>query len=100
MLRASHNVVGEMAVQAALTSGEWYVDNNHLTEQLSLAGKVNKNSNTSGVVDTVQATSLNAISLSGPKLVPIKSFQNELLNLSVSIDFTHEILYLKHTRIR
>lgn len=76
-------------MQSALTSGEWYVDNNQITEQLGLAQKVNEASSTSTHTNMQHADATSrgasATSSSGrnPKLVPIKSFQNELLNLSV-----------------
>ena len=89
---------GETALQAALTSGEWYIDNNQSTEQLSLAQRISTTANTSthnatggtgnssveGPMD-VDSQDLPAYSNNSPKLVPIKSFQNELLNLSVSL---------------
>jgi len=87
-------IVGEAAMQSALTSGEWYVDNNQITEQLGLAQKVNESSSHNGSststhtnMQHADATTAGASASSSngrnPKLVPIKSFQNELLNLSV-----------------
>ena len=81
-------------MQTALTSGEWYVDNNQITEQLGLAQRVNEASSHNGPsassrtnmqpMDTNSADSSATSNSRNPKLVPIKSFQNELLNLSVS----------------
>ena len=78
-------------MQSALTSGEWYVDNNQLTEQLGLAQRVNEAGSHNGssassrtnMQDTNSTDSSATNNSRNPKLVPIKSFQNELLNLSV-----------------
>lgn len=85
-------------MQSALTGGEWYVDTNLATEQLGVAQKVNSEGYVAGHnsfshTDTravsatsngANATGTESNSNANPKLVPIKSFQNELLNLSVS----------------
>ena len=91
------NCAGESALQAALTSGEWYIDNNQSTEQLSLAPRVST-TGTAGNPPGTTARSSNpeegmdvdsqespVHSHRSPKLVPIKSFQNELVNFSVSV---------------
>jgi len=86
---------GETALQAALTSGEWYIDNNQSTEQLSLAQRVSATTGPGTLSAVTGGTSveqpmdvdsqdLPVHSNKSPRLVPIKSFQNELVNLSVS----------------
>ena len=91
-------------MQTALTSGEWYIDNNQSTEQLSLAlpsrhginntndtnNTNNTNSSSSSNSNSINSdhsggssNSVNASGKTGPKLVPVKSFQNDLLSVSV-----------------
>lgn len=83
-------LVGDSLLQATLSSGEWYVDNNQLSEELSFAqrscsghhssgGDVRSGSSGSSGGETVSP----ALPAGTPKLVPIKSFRNELVNMSV-----------------
>lgn len=82
-------------LQTTLSSGEWYVDNNQLAEQLSLAQRCSVGANhcanngcdynsTSANRATTSSSSSSA-GMAAPRLVPIKSFQNELVNMSVSV---------------
>lgn len=87
-------------LQATLSSGQWYIDNNQLAEQLSLAQRssVSNNSSSSsnrgsggfsgsgGSGSGSRSVETESTGTTGaPRLVPIKSFRNELINMSVSI---------------
>jgi len=53
----------------ALTDGNWFVDNNKLSEQLVVAHRTKQAINDEGTAQ--------------PKLLPLKSYRNEHINLSV-----------------
>lgn len=91
---------GDEALAGALTSGEWYVDNNQSTEQQALSQRVNSRdpsyrgniASTGGMESTAGGGAGNVeggSSESGrqnqkaPRLLPIKSFQNDLASISV-----------------
>jgi hypothetical protein len=84
-LSFSIDCTGDGAIQSALTSGEWYVDENMSTEQQALAQLLAR-----GPSETNSSSSLGGsgtagvVSQQSPKLVPVKSFQTDVLNLSVS----------------
>lgn len=104
------------ALQAALTSGEWYIDNNKLTENSkyktsssSSSTSYNNNNNNTGynynkenqlssITSSIPSIIMNNSSnynattsyttpasvTSSVKLIPIKSFRNDYVNISVS----------------
>jgi hypothetical protein len=84
-LSFSMNCTGDGAIQSALTSGEWFVDDNMSTEQQALAQRLAR-----GPSETNSSSSLGGSEATGvvkersPKLVPVKSFQTDILNISVS----------------
>lgn len=89
---------GEEALQSALTSGEWYINNNQSTEQLGLAQRASTtvpgaHSTSAGGGQSMDTDSQDLLPIDSssriPKLVPIKSFQNGLVNLSVRSHFVH-----------
>ena len=80
-------------VNRALTSGEWIVDNNQLSEQRAAASEIRS---TNSIVGQPEARGTTNSGGSGtrssgmqpaesevPKLMPVKSFRNSVLNLSV-----------------
>jgi hypothetical protein len=95
------------ALQAALTSGEWYIDNNKLTENSKYKTSSSSSSSTShtrynyneeNILSTSTTSSIPSIimnnnnnnnattTLTTPtvELIPIKSFRNDYINISVS----------------
>ena len=88
-------IVADGCLQAALSSGEWYIDNNMSTEQQELVQRVgsisqsssilpSSNDSTSSGANCSSSSSSREVSRSSPRLIPVKSFQNTLLNMSVS----------------
>jgi hypothetical protein len=73
---------GDGAIQAALGSGEWYVDTNQSTEQQSLARRTSSSSNGGGGGGDAGASGTGP---GGPRLIPVKSFRNDLVDLSVRL---------------
>ena len=101
------------ALQAALTSGEWYIDNNKLTENSkyktssssSTGFNYNKENQLSSTTSSIPSIIMNNSSsnnnnnnnnnatttfttpssvTSTVELIPIKSFRNDYMNISVS----------------
>lgn len=87
------NASMEESLESALTNGEWHIDNNQLTEQQTLAqrssesGAENPTTASTGVpiTNTHKATTEenSRVTEQSPSLVPVKSFRNNLVNLSV-----------------
>ena len=86
-------IVADGCLQAALSSGEWYIDNNMSTEQQELVQRVGSMSQSSSILPSLNnstssgansSSSSREVSESSPRLIPVKSFQNTLLNMSVS----------------
>lgn len=111
----------EATMQDTLTSGEWYIDNNCLTEQVSLARKVQQPQqmyqpghtqnnqqvyNLFGQEDNEDITLASPQSIpvtssssflsqpKAPQLIPVKSFRNDFINMSVSqrLSYTYKCL--------
>lgn len=79
------------ALQAALTSGEWYIDNNKLTENRYNYNEENLLSSTTSSIPSIIMNNNNnnnnaTTTLTTPtvELIPIKSFRNDYINISVS----------------
>ena len=97
--------VSNTVLQAALTGGEWYIDNNKLTEnskyKTSLStSNTNNNTNNYSKDNQLSSSSTSLIpsiimnnnnnnattssTSSAVELIPIKSFRNNYINISVS----------------
>jgi hypothetical protein len=82
---------GDSVLQGALTSGEWYIDNNQLPEQLrhAHAHYPGRNSSSGSTGSAIEEVSIGGGGGGDgardiPHLIPVKSFRNDLLNMAVS----------------